>query len=446
MNKFSIVLILVILGGCSISPHDQHHSQLDRSAYYPLAVYSVDSIDQFESNAYTDDIKYGGTPKCVIGTLAYTFGLLAPLCLLTAAQDVAAMSETAGRVKDFENSTDSLLKEIEELADVALYRKQVMKYLNEKGVDATDIMLTTSTSKNIEIVELSKLGYKTAMELKLLLVNFYQDKEEFCLTTNVIAKLIGTEDRQVIAIKETTSGVCKSLNEWVAIESLENIVTELYFQASKHIINDILFMYEDLSDEDIGLTIFKPKPSPIVKLEEFEEWSKRIAACDPIDMDCGEIWRSIVPVRKKPKRYKDIELILVSQGVNPNSHLEYGLYFTEVSTTPEFKWKALDALGITDVRYDLRVYKGEIRNQSYYYQVEGTELIYSRDDIFEAQHKSEIEFQPCSWYFWTVRARFYYYGEFRMSKWSSPVGSYVYYPIRTKASKEDPQCWDRRIN
>ena len=94
---------------------------------------------------------------------------------------------------------------------------------------------------------------------------------------------------------------------------------------------------------------------------------------------------------------------------------------------PKLEWEAFprveDIDGIrfmpdyvTDVRYDLRVYRGVVTGhvtlpQKYY-------PVYSRSGLVEPFHKLEEPLEFCKQYFWTVRARFNYKGLPKMTEWS----------------------------
>jgi hypothetical protein len=75
---------------------------------------------------------------------------------------------------------------------------------------------------------------------------------------------------------------------------------------------------------------------------------------------------------------------------------------------------------ITDVLYDLRVYDAAVANK---YALVPAQLLYDERSINEPQHKLAIKLEPCTDYFWTVRARFKINGKPRVTEWAGAFES-----------------------
>lgn len=96
--------------------------------------------------------------------------------------------------------------------------------------------------------------------------------------------------------------------------------------------------------------------------------------------------------------------------------------FTEIdSFQPTFKWESFPRSQdikednqyifymIKDVTYDLKIWNSTNEFPD--------SLIYSRQGLPEPFHKIEQLLEPCTKYFWTIRARFKINGETRVTEW-----------------------------
>lgn len=103
------------------------------------------------------------------------------------------------------------------------------------------------------------------------------------------------------------------------------------------------------------------------------------------------------------------------------------------SLTPTLRWEALpvgDEARITEVVYDLKVLG------------QNGAVAYLKEGLTECEHRLELPLQPDARYEWTVRARFRWQGERRLTQWSgisrmqerqafTPVPPGAYLPLRT---------------
>jgi len=93
------------------------------------------------------------------------------------------------------------------------------------------------------------------------------------------------------------------------------------------------------------------------------------------------------------------------------------------SRHPTLRWEARAGDGTT---YDLRLWRGEPNVPGYAYELRmwrgerniPGELIYARDALAGTSHTVEIELEPATLYFWTLRERRVIDGQPRVSEWA----------------------------
>jgi len=104
---------------------------------------------------------------------------------------------------------------------------------------------------------------------------------------------------------------------------------------------------------------------------------------------------------------------------------------------PTLQWEPLPWSGdaeVSDIRYDLKVLLSD-----------GTPF-YSREGLLTSEHTMEAPLEPGVAYVWTVRARFRWNGERRLTQWSriwNPLGresltpepAQAYLPLRTSSNR-----------
>lgn len=452
---FRYMFLLIIFGLYGCNEIKEQHLESDRSGYYPLAVVSASSKPEITSAAYRDNIRRGqGTVQCVVYT-TMSFGLLAPFCIPAIAADAMTENQHEKLQKEFDSKMMSFESSLKVIADQNLLRNSAIEYLQNQGSDAYEIaQMPTRTDSISAMQQLSRQGYPAALELSLLSLDFSEreviiDRERkisYCLTVEVQARTIKTKNEEEIALEERRAGKCMSLEEWLEDGKLDSESTRLYRALSEYMIDDLLFIYhKDNSDQ---LTISPIKPELLIENEEIvvedaDSFEKKVVI--------EERWDN----RGKPQLRKDFASFI-------------DLQFTEVTTNPDFEWEAVSELGIKNVRYDFRIYKGKPRPTAItsskgmldfsgnkyplmQYIFPG-ELFYSRDNLTSNTHQLELPLETCSWYFWTVRADFELNGESRVTEWSkvkaNPYKSTLgtFYPIRTIASDDNPDCWEQKVD
>ena len=468
------IAILVIMSLCGCSSVKEHHLEIERSSYYPLAVISMHSKPEFTSQVYKEDLRRGaGAGFCVKGIIV-SFGLLAPLCILFIPQDMMVESEYEERQKEFILKVQSLEPGLVKQADQSLLRSHAMDYLHKQDADAHEVDQDSYPPDiNIDVdaheidqepylpntekrsQSLRKQGYPATLELSLLSLDFSEYKVQnqgkklaFCLTLKGQGRIITNESNQEIAVRKAQYSKCMLLQQWLQNGALEKESLKLYSSLSKSILDDILFIYKKSEDDMTAPSPIMPKViiERVAVIYEDEDTFKK-------EIVIEEQWDR----RYEPKLLKDFAAV-------------DDVLFTEVSTKPRFEWTIFDGPGITDVRYDFRIYSGKAyvfamsSRSKGFLGLDGKELypisqyitpretVYSRDGLITSSHEIDTLLKPCSWYFWTVRASFKLYGNPRVTDWSlnransRSIWFKTYFPIRTPASEDDPTCWEQNVD
>lgn len=453
-RRWITALVIVTMSGCSSVK--EHHLEVDRSSYYPLAIISASSKPELTSHAYGEDLERGeGAGACVKGIIV-SFGLLAPLCILFIPQDLVAESEYEARQKEFTLKVQSLEPRLIEQTNQTLLRSHAMEYLHKHDADAHEIDQESYPS-NLEerSNSLMKHGYPVTLELSLLSLDFSEhkirnaeDELAFCLTMKAQGKTITNNGNHEITTEEAQAWNCKLLQEWLLDGVMEKESSKLYSSLSKLILDEILFSYKKSEDKVTAPIPLTPKviiEKVAVLYENEDTFEKRVVIEEQWDR------------RYKPKLLKDFASVDDVQ-------------FTDVSIKPHFEWMTFRGPGITDVRYSFRIYRGkpwafavESKPKGFLgmdgkedypltQYVTPREIVYSRDALITTLHEIDILLEPCSWYFWTVRASFKLYGNPRVTDWSvNQVNSRsrwfeTYFPIRTPASEDNPTCWEQEVD
>jgi hypothetical protein len=131
-----------------------------------------------------------------------------------------------------------------------------------------------------------------------------------------------------------------------------------------------------------------------------------------------------------------------------------GMHFVDIDNlTPTLRWQAFprpfdpndDAY--SDISYEVRIYTGEVRMLGV---AEPATLLHRAAALVEPHYSVTTVLQPCSRYFWTVRAHFSLNGVPRVTAWGGAyetAGGEVspsyrfYYPFRTPAAASEDDCW-----
>lgn len=430
--------------------------QLNRSHYQPLAVYTADEPPELEAHLNEDPNYVSG--KCLLGSAIFTYGLLAPLCLAAVPLDMHESARIENKRVQLENDTKSFVTRLEKLADQRLLRSYAMEYLNQNRFDAKEIDIEIDTSPNTDTVNyIHKQGYPVALELSLTLLQYTQIEEKYCLKIETNARTIRTSDNVRIATQQAFGRKCMHMDEWLKEDTLEKSINDLYATAVEKMLNQVVFVYEEWSDNFIGLNALNPRPIIAGQDEEYKEKERELDEwlewCNEDELNCEDENLSLYTVGfDKPKTYGALQPVIRS-----GPHI-YGLVFSDVDINPTFVWSEVNLPNATDIEYELKIYKGEVFINFYVERLSGTYPRYKtvvptteilhRENIKTASYTLEDVLEPCGWYFWTVRAKFNHKGNYRITEWSKYKDKLRFknlYPIRTPASSDNPTCWDKPV-
>ena len=169
-----------------------------------------------------------------------------------------------------------------------------------------------------------------------------------------------------------------------------------------------------------------------------------------------------------PEVYLDIKLFPKTKDLQGFG----GMHFHDLDTVrPALAWEPLTRISelaaastaaFSEVTYELRMFRGGRSAVA----VAPVELIHEVSGLTATEYQIPSDLEPCSWYFWTVRARFRLNETWRTTEWAgayhtagghySPsssrrnVGSrigfvwpahYLYFPLRTPALDPQVDCW-----
>lgn len=162
---------------------------------------------------------------------------------------------------------------------------------------------------------------------------------------------------------------------------------------------------------------------------------------------------ALAPVSPRaPEMYLDLRVI-----TRKARHIQGfgGSHFVDVdSLTPAFVWESFPRVfdepagGFSGITYDLRIYTSRLVWDGKF--AEPATLVLERFGLSEPRFVPEVALQPCTRYFWTVRARFSLKGMQRVTEWAGAyhtAGGEVapsrlyYFPFRTPEADGSDSCW-----
>jgi hypothetical protein len=268
-----------------------------------------------------------------------------------------------------------------------------------------------------------------------------------CMFMSARARLIDGASGQVVdELNYRHRAACYSAEDWLAEDGrrLTDAMLNGYRQLVENIVDEVLLIYHPAQSADNPVQTEPRGPVPAFVL----------APVDPPAPEMGIKWGNVFSFSKKRGG---------AQGFG-------GMQFRDVaSLTPSFSWERVPPAiaseaggGYSDLVYDLRVYSGGMSGLG---AVAPRNLVREINGLTDAAHRLEQSLEPCSWYFWTVRARFRLNGAVRSTEWggaykslggdiypsysrrhgTSPLVSwpatYLYYPFRTPDRDNSHACW-----
>jgi len=357
----------------------------------------------------TVDGVFNGMGACVAGgaqtgnPIGLILGiLLSPVCGvvggahggLTADREIYAKKE-GGNLGDWVNG-----KQIQDY-----FTQAIIDYAEQQGLSHTVI-----DSKNNKAIDKEKIQTIEVMIDNIEIKRTVKAKEPDNDTLCVIFRFRGLTGKDAFGFPYKLG--CKNVGEWreEGRVDLQKNVEHLLKQAAEYIIDDKYLIYRPVVD----------KNNPLLK--------QRVLISEYVpDYALAAIY---------PKMTMSEEISGLSQYKTGKINSLSQFYVPEVNEVPihlswesfPFPWdKALDHnIHITDVLYDLRIYKANFFKGEGLFaisQYNMGKLVYEKNSLRETEHDVGIELEPCSAYYWTVRSRFKLDDVPRMTEWG---GEYRY--------------------
>lgn len=447
-----MLISIAISQGC-VSTHkiSEYHLDSDRSSYYPLAVISSDKSPEVTSDSSYESSGVAGTGTRVCYDLATSPDSLligAIACIPLMIFDVAAASVETVQDDTADNETQSktehMISRLKVAAGNNALQENIIKVLQKRdapakavsikvidtadSVDDEDYALLERKFSN-ELKSLAGQGYKKALLTNVVLARVkerdYISKENFtlyCLQLQVNGTLVDTISGDKISSHSPGMERCLSLESWRRDNTLEFTVAKMQEVLSTDILEELLFVHYAKSLENEEILI------------------------EPVHPKLNNEWDGYYVKDLKPVTLKDYSTITLK------------LHFTDIDSTPTFSWKEINIPGAEDISYDFRINAGrekilqarkshvpfsdEVIPVTRY--IKESDFIYRKNDLKTTSHKPDIELNPCSWYYWSVKANYNLNGYPRSTRWSSYSGSS--FPIRTSADENNPDCWDSKVD
>jgi len=434
-----------------VSAHriSEHQLEDDRSSYYPLAVIGSSQEPQVSADSSFDS-NVAGTGTRVCGDLA-TSGSEGPIvaafaCIPLIIFDVVAasventMDDTAdAAMKEKANSMISRLQTavsnnhlLENTMNVLKTRQANASVVDidlpdrRNAIDEEDYsILDNQLNEQLKILDTK--GYNKALLTNLVLVRVkereYISKENFelyCLQIRVSGTLFDTKTGEKVSSYSPGMEQCLSLESWRKDNMIEDTVNKMYEYISGEILEDLIFVHYTRELEDNEVQINPINPVLIIKEDSYPNF--------------------------EPKTLKEHNVIVNT------------LEITEIDSTPTFMWEKINIPGAKDIKYDFRInigrssvlrarkshvpFSDEIIPVSKY--VKSSDFFYYKGGLDVTSHKPDKDLEPCNWYFWSVKAKYNLNGFPRSTRWSTYWNSS--FPIRTKESVDDPECWNKEVD
>jgi hypothetical protein len=275
---------------------------------------------------------------------------------------------------------------------------KLLDHARDYATDNTDLQFIRMPSADPKIISekpnystLSARGFDSVFELELTRLSFDWSVLSHTPSLKMEARArmvsVGTGALQSDGRYEFTSE-SRPLNEWVKnnaailVAAIEQGIQTL---AEDIVDENFLLFYPLLPTQKSG-----SGPVPVYVLEPFYPALEHCFFCEE-------------PFSNRPHR---------SIG---------SLKFVKVtSTQPTFRWEPFlptFRYHISDVRYDIKVFEAGLPRNTKLVLVP-TQLVYCERNIPRHYHMIKNKLDPCTDYFWTVRARFKHLGRERVTEWA----------------------------
>lgn len=463
-----------LIGCASLSHVPQAQQMAQRPSAYPLGIISAGYAPEFHMADSLRDRWHGVKEATAVNTVLVAplmaeclataaapgpwFGLSPAFCLPLLAIFIPGLDSLGnkGVLEKLESVERDIVRQINGSDTQSALAGAVARYLQSIGngadlVVVSDIPGPQAPHESPQYSPGLMQGYASMLELGMQKFEFSGSGKKGslpCMFMQARARLIDAGSGQVMdELNYRYRAACYSAEDWLAEEGR---------RMSGAILNGYRFLVENIVDE--MLLIYHPGKSA----DKSSQPDTRgpvphfvLAPVDPPAPEMGIKWGNVFSFSKKPGG---------AQGFG-------GMQFRDVvSLTPRFAWEkfprafdqnAVDG-GYSDVVYDLRIYSGVISGLG---TIGPLHLVQELTGLTEPAYRVEQPLDPCSWYFWTVRARFNLNGTVRSTEWGgayktlggnffpsysrrhgeSPAvpwpATYLYYPFRTPNGENSRSCW-----
>jgi hypothetical protein len=465
--------VAISLTGCStLESSPDRYYDLDRQGEYPVAIVPA----QFPPQVVVDFGVTGKGSGAAQGAAAGLFGcaevrdplgflLCLPFGVTIGAIYGATEAESADKSKE---TIGRFQSELERLRTAQTIAHEAADYLGGQDVRAEVVEASAGQQGTEEMpryVPGQFPGYASVLELRVLelrLESSGQKGAALCLSMTVAARKIdGRTGKERDQLQLLFRLGCRTPEKWRQDggRPLLEAISTGYASAAREIVDEFYLLYYPRGDaaraKDRGVTATQEQPP--------EEASSVSTPSAPTF-----VLRPIQPPLITTVRQANV--FSISRPPKSRTASNF-VEFADVTTlSPRFEWEpfprsfdfqAPNAGGatITDVVYDLQVHEGRSEHKGPMSLL--PRPVYARFGLRESQHQMEEELSYCSWYFWTVRARFRLNGAPRVTEWAgayytaedwmfpgavrrrgNPASHSHYYPFRTPADPAWPACWD----
>jgi hypothetical protein len=465
-----LIIIHVHLYGCASTSTryiPDIHRLDNRSSDYPVGIISA----HFPPKAGIDFVITGkgtGASAGAVGGVATCAELLggggegSVLAFLLCAPIGAAVGAIGGAVTapsadEVESAEDRMLRQLKPLAAQIKLAESVKDYFSSEEENLTIVIADELQGSRLEDAdrefEPAELGtFRTILEVAVLEILFTgpgRKNTPACLEMKARAtKWDGYTGKKLDMIETTYKGACLPVDTWTS-EDGKSIITEIQ--------NGYLFFTEAIVDELFLVYV------PDVDTASLEQ-----------DIERKVPFFVLAPIQ--PRLSKDLYSTENIFAMKRKEAFSFGGwdFFEITNLSPNFSWEALPrpfdkfpehSAKPDDVTYELRIYEGH-KNGMF-----KIKLVYAVRDIKHSNYLFPRNLKPCSWYFWTVRARFKLDGITRVTEWGGTYDTelisystssirrgqhslftegvrlhHFYYPFRTPADAANPGCWDTKLN
>lgn len=326
--------------------------------------------------------------------------ILMPICGLVGGIHGAV---TSGREKTAKKEGVSLVDwvngdQVQQNFTQALAEYAIEQKVPHSVIDGT--VSTASTSKDGQLINI----WIDSLEVKRQKKGELPKDDFVCVFLNFTGSVNHASEQTQINISQSVG--CNTIENWQkeGKSGLKQKINKTISDIAGYLIDKYYLIYRPTIDKD----------DPALKQRQIELSdsipSFILAATNPKMINISE------------EEYLDI----YNTGmVHPFRHLR----IPEINEVkPQLAWESFPQpwdVSMSDQRmpgnvsYEIEIYSTKFKKQKFMVipQYEIKQLVYHRDNIKQPQHKVEIELDPCTTYFWRVRAKFNMEGVPRITEW-----------------------------